>query len=113
MADGCTIALDVTWARHAEANDRVEVELFGTEAGGNVYAGKVFRRDDLVGGHYTIQDPQVDIPYPHKERFHNFINHLQGREELCVTMEQALVVQKILDALAKSAETGQSVSLES
>lgn len=111
FANGSTVSLDVTWARHAEMNDRVEVELFGTEAGGNVYANKVFRKDNLLGAHYTVDQSQVRIPFPHKDRFHNFINHLHGTEDLCVTMEQALAVQRILDALAESNRTGASVNL--
>ena len=101
----------MTWARHAEANDRVEVELYGTEAGGHVYANKVFRKDSTLGAHYTVENSKVTTPFPHKDRFHNFINHLHGTEDLCVTMEQALVVQRILDALAESARTGGSVQL--
>lgn len=111
FANGFTVALDVTWARHAELNDRVEVELFGTEAGGQVYAGKVFRHAPELGAHYTVEKVNAPLAFPHKERFHNFINHLLGTEPLCVTMEQALVVQRILDALAESARTGGSVSL--
>jgi len=111
FSNGCSVSLDVTWARHAEANDRVEVELFGTEAGGHVYANKVFRRDDTLGAHYAVENSKVAIPFPHKDRFHNFINHIHGTEDLCVTMEQALVVQRILDALAESARTGGSVKL--
>ena len=111
FANGCTVSLDVTWARHAEANDRVEVELYGTEAGGNVYANKVFRKDSVLGAYHTIENSKVTIPFPHKDRFHNFINHLHGTEDLCVTMEQALVVQRILDALAESARSGGSVKL--
>jgi predicted dehydrogenase len=112
FSNGFTVSLDVTWARHSDLNDRVEVELFGTDAGGQVYAGKVFRHDPELGAHYTVDKPKAPIVFPHKDRFHNFINHLQGTEPLCVTMEQALVVQKILDALAKSARTGGSVSIK-
>lgn len=111
FANGCTVSLDVTWARHSELNDRVEVELYGTEAGGHVYANKVFRKDNPLGAHYTVEGSKATIPFPHKDRFHNFINHLHGTEDLCVSMEQALVVQRILDALAESSRTGNSVKI--
>jgi predicted dehydrogenase len=111
FANGATVSLDVTWARHAEEGDGVEVEIFGTEAGGKVYGNKVFRRDPEFGAFYTINNPQADIRFPHQDRFHNFINHLLGTEELCVTLEQALIVQRILDALAESSRTGRSVDL--
>ena len=111
FANGCTVSLDVTWARHAENDDRVEVELFGTEAGGQVYADKVFCRDEHLRSRYTVNNPRAEIAFPHKERFHNFINHLNGNEPICVTMEQALVVQSILDAIEESSRTGASVKL--
>ncbi len=111
MKNGATISLDVTWARHSEIKDLVEVELFGTEAGGQVYADKIFRYDDTFRNYYTLESPNAIMEHPHGDRFHNFINHLQGKEALCVTMEQALAVQRILDALAESSRTGDSVSL--
>ncbi len=111
FANGATVSLDVTWARHAEVADRVDVEIFGTEAGGSVKGDKIFKYDAALGAHYTIDHPKAEIPYPHKDRFHNFINHLLGTEPLCVTIEQALIVQQILDALAESSCTGKSVDL--
>jgi predicted dehydrogenase len=111
FANGATVSLDVTWARHAEQDDSVEVDIFGTEAGGSVYSNKIYRRDQALGASYTIENPKAAMAFPHQDRFHNFINHLLGEEELCVTLEQALVVQRILDALAESSRTGQSVSL--
>jgi predicted dehydrogenase len=39
----------------------------------------------------------------------NFINSCLGKEELVVAPEQAMQVSKIIDAIYKSSETGQSV----
>jgi len=111
MANGATVSLDVTWARHAEENERLDIELFGTEAGGRIYGNKVFGRDAAFSNHYVLEDPKAAIAFPHLDRFHNFINHLMGIEPLCTTMEQALTVQRILDALAESSRTGRSVDL--
>ena len=111
MANGATVSLDVSWARFAEEPDRVDVELYGTEAGGKVYADKIFRRDDTFGNYYTLENPQAANAHAHGDRFHNLINHLHGTEPLCVTMAQALTVQRILDALAESSRTGTSINL--
>ena len=73
---------------------------------------KLFRGGTGVAAGYEILDEvKVDLKMPHQERFHNFINHLRGEEELCVTPHQALVVQKILDAIAESNRTGKEVRL--
>ena len=111
FANGATVSLDVTWACHRAESDRSEIELFGTEAGASVLSGKLYRRDEAAGAFITVDNPPAPLAFPHCDRFHNFINHLLGTEELCVTLEQALTVQRILDALAISSATGKEVSL--
>ncbi len=110
FANGSTVSLDVSWACHRAEENKTDVEIYGTEAGGAALSGKIYRQ--LPEGNFaTIDAPSRDLIHPHKDRFHNFINHLEGKESLCVTLEQALIVQKILDALAESSITGKSVSL--
>jgi predicted dehydrogenase len=111
FANGSTVSLDVSWACHAEEKDRNDVQLYGTKAGALVNEGKLFRPDPETGEYYVLQEPNLPLRYPHTDRFHNFINHLLGTEELCVPVEQALAVQKILDALFESSLTGHEVEL--
>jgi len=111
FASGLTISLDVSWACHTGENDGWDVQLYGTEAGALAVSGKVFRPGDGGDGYAVIQDPAASVAFPHGDRFHNFINHLLGTEPLCVTLDQALAVQRILDALAESAVTGREVRL--
>lgn len=108
---GATLSLDVCWACHSEREDGYDVQLYGTRAGALALEGKLFRPDPVTGEYLVIQSPVGPVRYPHGERFHNFINHLLGSEALCVTIEQALAVQKILDALFESAATGREVRL--
>jgi predicted dehydrogenase len=110
LANGVTISLDVSWACHQEPSERIDVEIYGTEAGGAVFAGKIHRRLP-DGAHVTYGAPERPLIHPHKDRFHNFINHLQTGEPLCVSIEQALTVQRILDALAASSASGKSIQL--
>ena len=107
--NGATVSLDVTWACHRADGDRVEVDIFGTEAGGSVFGGKLYRRNEAADAHIIVDSPNAPIAFPHCDRFHNFINPLLGDEELCVTLEQALTVQRILDALALSSSSGREV----
>lgn len=111
FANGSTLSLDVAWACHNEQGSRFDVQLFGTEAGAMATEGKVFRPDPATGEYLVVQGTSLPIRFPHCERFHNFINHLLGTEELCVPIEQALAVQKILDGMFLSASTGQEVKL--
>ena len=109
--NGATVALDVSWACHRAENDKTDIELYGTEAGASVLGGKIYRRDKAAGAYVIIDNPPAPIAFAHRDRFHNFINHLLGTEELCVTLEQALTVQRILDALSLSSCSGKEVTL--
>ena len=51
------------------------------------------------------------IKYPHKERGVNFVRAVLGEEAPCVTIDQALKVQGILDAIYQSAKEGREVRL--
>jgi predicted dehydrogenase len=111
FANGATVTLDVSWACHAEDGNRNDVHLYGTEAGARCYPAKLFKYGEKPGEYSVIEGPAAELPYS-PSRFHNFINHLLGREELCVKPEEALVVQRILDAIAESALTGREVRLD-
>lgn len=113
FSSGMTLALDVSWACHAEEGSREDVQLYGSKMGAMVRSRKRFYRNEETGEHVVAQEfPAMDVRYPHCDRFHNFINHLLGKEELCVTLDQAVAVQKILDAIAVSASTGKEVRLQ-
>ena len=112
FANGATVTLDTSWACHQADHNRDNVEIYGTEAGATVRPAKIFRygKDKLTN--YEIIDlNKTPLTMPHQCRFHNFINHLLGKEELVVSVKQALAVQKILDAIAKSSKTGKEVRL--
>lgn len=107
MRNGATVTLDAVWASHYPEEQKFGVELYGTEGG--------FSLDPLQfrhpgGDSYLVEeDLQRPLALPHCDRFHNLINHLLEGEELLVQPAQALVVQKILDAINESARTGHEV----
>ncbi|HEY5792263.1 MAG TPA: Gfo/Idh/MocA family oxidoreductase, partial [Chthoniobacterales bacterium] len=109
--DGLSVSLDAAWACHTSQAHRLDVELFGTEAGAQVMDARIFRRDAQLGEYVIAEGFPAAVRYPHGERFHNFINHLLEGEELCVTLDQALAVQRILDGIAESSRLGREVVL--
>ncbi|NDV60930.1 Gfo/Idh/MocA family oxidoreductase [Puniceicoccales bacterium CK1056] len=109
--NGATVTLDVSWACHAEEDNRNDVHLYGTEAGARCFPAKLFKYADKPGQYEVIENPEAQLPYS-PDRFHNFVNHLLGQEALCVKPEEALVVQRILDAIAESSATGREVRLD-
>lgn len=111
LKNGATVTLEVTWACHTGEENRQGVELFGTDAGALIPPGKIYKRDPSNGDFQTIELGNTPIKYSHCNRFHNFINHLLEREDLVMTLEQALTVQHILDAVSESSRTGREVLL--
>ncbi|MEM9159215.1 MAG: Gfo/Idh/MocA family oxidoreductase [Verrucomicrobiota bacterium] len=112
MKNGATVLLEVTWACHTAEHNKMNVEIFGTDAGASLYPAKVYKSEDLSEDYQIIENVRADVPMEHASRFHNFLNAINGAEELLVKPEQALVVQKILDAVAESCATGKEVALD-
>jgi len=112
FANGATVTLDTSWASHRAEGNKENVEIFGTEGGATLRPARLFRGSAGLPAVYEIVDEiKLNLRMPHQDRFHNFINHLLGTEELCVSTAQALVVQKILDGIAESNRTGKEVRL--
>jgi predicted dehydrogenase len=112
FANGATVTLDTSWACHQALSNSENVDIFGTEAGATVRPARLFRGSATLPASYEIVDEfKIALKMPHQDRFHNFINHLRGEEELCVSTHQALVVQKILDGIAESNRTGREIHL--
>lgn len=112
LKGGATLNLDVSWALHQKTPNEMNVNLYGTDAGLSVYPAELYRYAQAEGDYQVIQNPKADRLYSHTSRFHNFVNAIQGTEEQCVTIEQALAVQSIIDAIYESCKTGREVRLD-
>jgi predicted dehydrogenase len=111
FADGATLTLDVSWTIHQKEADRMNVVVHGTDAGAGCYPGELYRFGAEPGAYEVSTLAETPLPYPHGNRFHNFIGAVQGTEPLCVLPAQALAVQRILDAIYESSRLGREVML--
>lgn len=112
MKNGASIILEVAWACHTDSANKMNVEIFGTEGGATVYPAEFYTPGEKKGKAYQIvQGPEFEPALPHCDKFHNFINHIVNGEELLVKPDEALTVQRILDAVAESNQVGHSVQL--
>lgn len=110
--NGASVSLDVSWACHAAEDDRMNVQLYGTDAGATLNPAMLYCNGEAGSDYSVIQKLSTEIEYDHCDRFANFINHLRGEEALCVSIEEALVVQKILDGIAASCGSGREVRFD-
>jgi predicted dehydrogenase len=111
MKNGATVALDASWVLHQAQATRGDVELFGTEGGASMLPPKLYRFGKKKGEYEVVEPQGVKIPYPHGDRFHNWIDAILGQDEAAVKPSQALAVQRILDAIYESSKSGKEVRL--
>ena len=111
MRNGCSITLDAAWACHVPTSTHFNVQLFGTKGGLSLDPLQYCHPGEVEGEYAVEETLEGPLPMTHCDRFHNFINHLHGSEELAVKPEEALAVQIILDAAGESARTGREIAI--
>ena len=110
LAGGATVLIDAVWAMHNEHRSEKNIELYGSEGAIDTYGDKLFRQHGSE--YHAVEGPDAGpLTYPHTSRFHHFVNVILGREEPCVTLQQALAVQRVIDAIYASAAGGREVIL--
>jgi predicted dehydrogenase len=106
--NGTGLIVESFWASHQDPE--VQLELFGTEAGAKFKPLTLFR---TVNG--APQDITVDIPERPNQMGHNILGHfmdciLEGVP--CIApLRHGLIVQEMMEAMLKSAETGEEIKM--
>jgi predicted dehydrogenase len=108
LKSGRTVLLETSWAAHQPLPDVNGTQLFGTEAGATTNPLQLFRPGRRG---YRVEKIRPLPPRVNPDRMVHFINVLLGREEPQVRPEESLAVQRILDAIYRSAATGREVRL--
>ena len=113
--DGSTVSLEVAWATNRPATDEVVVR--GTEAGATFDRGS----DDLtiheagVGGGHHLTDATVETREgdAHAAEQATFLEAVAAGEAPAInTIDEALSVQRVIDAIYRSSERGEAVRLD-
>src|SRR5690606_17358876 len=108
MKSGRTIQLEVSWAAAQEAPDIHGVQLYGTEGGAFTNPPRVYRR--VKGGYETRHLDPAPVLVPDNRMVH-FVDYVLGNAEPFVRVEESLAVQKLLDAIYESSQTGREVRI--
>ena len=107
--DGSSLQLESTFALNMKEKDLRSVEIFGEKLGGSLFPLEIYQGEQ--GDYSNISYPQTDIKDLHTVAINNFINSCLGKEELLVTAEQGAYIQKVIQALYKSAELKRPVEM--
>jgi len=111
FANGATLSLDASWAMHQAEAERHDLVLHGTEGAASCYPAEFYRFGKEPGVYLQSTLEPVPLEYPHQSPIHNFVEQLRGREAPCVAIGEALVVQRVLDAIYESAKLGREIPL--
>jgi predicted dehydrogenase len=115
-ADGSTVSLEVAWATNRESSQ--DFVLRGTDAGAKfdkstgdltVYESSEVGTDQLTDA--TVETRPNDAHKSEQEAFLAAVAAGEAPERN--TMEQALTVQRVIDAIYRSSERNEAVSLRS
>jgi predicted dehydrogenase len=107
--NGIGLQVESFWASHQP--NELQIELFGTEAGAQLRPIKLFK---TVGN--APQDIEVELPpgpRPWENIAEHFIACILDGVECQAPLRHGLIVQEMMEALLKSAETGTEVRLDS
>jgi len=110
LENGASILLQVSWAANVE-EDFHSIRVLGTDGGLKHPPFTLFRE---MSGKLVDVSPRwlPKVEKSHYEEMKHFAAVVRGEEELVVQPWQSLQVQRILDALYESAETGREVRIE-
>jgi predicted dehydrogenase len=113
-ADGTTISLEVAWAVNRPTNDEFVVR--GTEAGARFDRGnqELTIYESGTGGANHLTDTEVDTRTTdtHEAEQAMFVDAVRaGEAPNRNTIDEGLAVQRVIDAIYRSSETGRAVEL--
>lgn len=117
MKNGATIVLESAWALNTLDVDEAKTSLCGTKAGADMKDG--LRINKVKYNKQVVEKPALDadgVPFfdaageePSLIEQETFYNAVMNGGEVVVKPEQAYVVTQILEAIYKSAATGEAV----
>ena len=117
MKNGATIVLESAWALNTLDVDEAKTSLCGTKAGADMKDG--LRINSVKYNKQIVEKPALDaagVPFfdasgeePSLIEQETFYNAVMNGGEVVVKPEQAYVVTQILEAIYKSAETGEAL----
>lgn len=109
LRSGRTVLLETSWAAHQGIADYNGTQLFGTLGGLSVPDLQLFRPGRLG---YTIETVKGAAHFADPNRMVHFIDCLLGKATPFVPATESLAVQRILDAIYRSAVTGREIRLK-
>ncbi len=106
--NGAILSLEVSWASEIPENVHA-VQLFGDRGGATTSPLALYSQ--MNGSLVDITPKDLSDVRPHDAEIEHFIACVRGERDLVVKAEEALEVQRVLEAIYESSKTGNEVRL--
>ena len=113
--NGTTLELEASWAANIKDTEEMSTRLLGTKGGliqKNQKEGYEFEAELFIERNGCLFDMKLHPPVPESQTsYYHFIDSVAKKIPHIATAEEGITVMKILDAIYKSAETGEPVKM--
>lgn len=110
FANGASLEIKTAFAINEKERDIRNVQLYGSRLGASVFPLELHGEAD--GQLFDQQFPYMEMRDFHIDMDQNFVKACLGETKLLVTAAQGTYIQQLIEALYKSAESGQPVIIE-
>ncbi len=114
FANGASMSVEASWATNSEWAEDMYTYVYGTKAGAaHRHIGGTYEFEARVWGEIAgkFSETRLKEMAPGSSHLQDFVNAIRDDGPVPVDPEDALKVQRIIDALYESAETGREVRL--
>jgi predicted dehydrogenase len=111
FSNGGTLMLEASWMLNLPGDERLNVELYGTEGG--MHWPEMKLAGETNGQYHVgqIKSTRAEVMDGHANEFRAFCHAIQTGGPSPLPAEQSLVIAQILDALYASAKSGTAIEL--
>jgi predicted dehydrogenase len=107
FADSTGLQVESFWASHQP--EELQIELFGTEAGAQLRPLTIYRTVNQAPQDIKVELPED--PLGRERIIYHFVACILDGEPCEAPLRHGLIVQQMMEAMLKSAETGEEVKL--
>ncbi|MDC3415992.1 Gfo/Idh/MocA family protein [Aquibacillus salsiterrae] len=106
--NGASLVLETAFAANVEKRDTMQVSLMGNQGGADIFPLKMYQEKHGA----LIDSTPAYLPNVggHEQEIKHFVECLQEGKQPISTPEQGAIIQRIIDALYRSAETGKAIN---
>jgi predicted dehydrogenase len=105
LRSGTIVNLDLAWAGPFEQDERLDVVVRGEKGALSLHSNQVVPGPGSTAS--VLETPTMAV----RSRFEHFCQLIRGQASPVITVEEALKVQGVLDAIYTSAASGREVAI--